>query len=209
MRVRVRMALVLAAIAGLSAARTSRAGPCATSSIGTVIILGGLTDEVVDPLAIKRVTIRDCFNNPVEGALVVIDFDNCTDTRLGVTQPHHPGFSCGQLTAVTNAAGIGTFRAAGNGFNFGGNPPGAGAGCARVTVDGISFGNLTVAVPDENGIGGVDVADLAAYAADRFGSYRGRSDFNGDGAITIADLAVFAQFRFSGGSISSPGNICF
>jgi hypothetical protein len=185
----------------------------AFSTIGTVINLGGNTGGVVDPLAQKTMTIRDAFNNPIQNSTVVITFTTCTnnDIRLCNNQPNHPGlFNCAQktVTAVTNASGVATFRVAGGATNNGGNPAGVGADCAEVRADGVLMGMLTVGAPDENNIGGITVADLAAFGGDRFGAYRGRSDFNGDDVITVADLAIFGQFRFGGGSLASCGAAC-
>ena len=186
----------------------------ATSSIGTVINLGGNTAGTVDVLAQKTMTIRDAFNNPIQNSTVVITFTNCTnqDIRLCNNQPNHAGalFNCAAktVTAVTNASGVATFRVAGGANNPGGNPAGALAGCASVQADGVPMGNLTVGAPDENNAGGVTVGDLSSFAGDRFGLYRGRSDFNGDNAVTVADLALFSQFRFGGGSLASCGAAC-
>ena len=184
------------------------------STIGSVINLGGMNGTIVDALATKTVSIRDAFNSPVEGATVVLTFTSCTnqDIRLCAVQPQHPGafFNCvaKTVTALTDANGIATFRVAGYATNSGGNSPGVGPGCASVQANGIPLGNLTVGTPDQNGIGGIDVADLSGFANDRFGAYRGRSDFNGDHVITVADLGLFATFRFGQGSTVSCAAAC-
>lgn len=184
------------------------------SSIGTAIDLGGSVGGVVDPVATKTIIVRDNLNFPIPNSVVVITFTNCTnqDIRLCDAQPHHPGtlFDCAgkRVSAVTNAIGVATFRVAGGATNPGGNPPGVAAGCATVHADGVPLGILTVGAPDENGIGGVDVADLSAFASDRFGLYRGRSDFDGNNIITVADLSIFAQFRFSQASTASCASVC-
>ena len=188
--------------------------PGPLSQIGPGIVLGGWANGGVDAHAAKTVTIYDCLDQPVVGGVVMIDFSGCTsqDIRLCDAQPNHPAglFNCGQkrVMAITDANGVATFRVAGGATHMGANTPGAGAGCARIYVDGIAAGLLTVGAPDENGIGGVDVADLSAFAADRFGNYRGRSDLNGDNAVTVGDLAVFAAFRFGGGSTASCSFSC-
>src|SRR5262245_47026067 len=206
----------LMGVGGLLVAGAAMAGvpDPAASSIGVVINLGGNTAGTVDVRAEKTMTIRDAFNNPIGNSTVVITFTNCTsqDIRLCNNQPNHPGalFNCAAktVTAVTNAAGVATFRVAGGANNNGGNPAGALAGCATVQADGVPMGSLTVGAPDENNTGGVTVADLSSFAGDRFGLYRGRSDFNGDNAVTVADLAIFSQFRFGGGSNASCAAGC-
>jgi hypothetical protein len=210
----VRKATLLAACGCLVAGAAMAGIPDpALSTLGTVINLGGNTGGTVDVLAQKTVTIRDAFNNPIQNSTVVITFTNCTnqDIRLCNNQPNHPGlFNCvaKTVTAVTNASGVATFRVAGGANNPGGNPPGALAGCATVQADGVPMGSLTVGAPDENNSGGVVVTDLSAFAGDRFGAYRGRSDFNGDNAVNVLDLAIFSQFRFGGGSTASCGAAC-
>jgi hypothetical protein len=186
----------------------------ATSAIGTVINLGGNTAGTVDVRVEKTMTIRDAFNNLVSNSTVVITFTNCTnqDIRLCNNQPNHPGaqFNCGAktVTAVTNASGVATFRIAGGALNGGGNPAGAGAGCASVQADGVPMGSLTVGAFDENNAGGVNPGDIASFLSDRFGSYRGRSDFNGDNLNNPSDLSLLLNVRFGGGSTASCASVC-
>lgn len=180
---------------------------------GFTVHLGGWANGVVDARARKLITVRDCGNNPLPNAAVTITFTNCTDAdiRLCDEQPAHPGalFDCAAktVTAVTNQSGVAAFLIAGNANNVG-NSPGVGMGCASVRVDGVLVGNLSVAAPDQNGIGGVTAADLSAFGGDRFGAYRGRSDMNGDGVVTGADLTIFGHYRFGQGSVSSCGSVC-
>jgi len=185
----------------------------ANSVIGTGINLAGNTAGVVDVAVERTMTIRDAFNNPISNSTVVITFTNCTnqDIRLCNIQPSHPGlFNCAQktVTAVTNASGVATFRIAGGATNGGGNPAGAGVGCATVQADGVPMGNLTVGAFDDNNGGGVNPADLAAFLGDRFGSYRGRSDFNWDGFVNPSDFSLILSVRFGGGSVSSCASAC-
>jgi hypothetical protein len=211
----------LMGVCGLLVAGSAMAGvpDPANSSIGLGINFGGSLGGAVDPLATKTVTIRDAFNNLVANSTVVVTFTNCTnsDMRLCGAQPHHPGalFNCAAktVTAVTDANGVATFRVAGGAANPGNNGAGVGVGCATVQADGVPMGSWTVGAPDENNGGGVSVADLGLFGADRFGvNYRGRSDFNWSGPpISVADLGIFGQFRFSavsGNAGSSCGVAC-
>lgn len=209
----------LFSVCGLLAASAAMAGvPDPTKSV-----LGGTGDGlsihlapqnnagVLNTRATKLITVRDAGNNPIANSTVVITFTTCTnnDIRLCSVQPNHPGalFNCAAktATAVTNASGVATFLVAGGANNNGGNPPGVGSGCATVRADGVLLGSLTVATPDENNIGGVSGSDLSSFGGDRFGAYRGRSDFNADGAVTGADLSIFGQYRFPA-SVGQPGD---
>jgi hypothetical protein len=167
------------------------AGSSATSP-GDVNII-----NAVDPAVTATYVIRDAFNNLVGNATIVITFTGCSDSRLCANQPNHPGalFNCPAKTvsAVTNASGVATFLIAGYAASGPGNPPGAGAGCATVQVDGVPFSNLTIGSFDQNGAGGVNPADLSNWLGDRQAfiasalNYRGRSDFNGSNTVDPAD----------------------
>jgi hypothetical protein len=179
---------------------------------GAVLILGGNQGGAVDPRARKRIIVRNWANQPVANATVVINLGDCADVRLCSTQPNHPGalFNCPAktLTAVTNENGLAEFLVGGGATNGGGNAPGNSYDCATLRADGLLLAHMTIAAPDQNGVDGVTVPDLAAWASDRFGDYRGRSDFNGDHVLDVIDLALWAGFRFGGGSESSCLAIC-
>jgi hypothetical protein len=210
--VNVMLKVLLFSLTGLVVASPVLSQPVPCFEVGPNIVLGGLTDGVVDIRATKQIVVRSFGScEPVENAVVIITFD-CPDIRLCDVQPHHPGaaFDCGtrRVFAWTNAQGIATIRVAGSSINSGGNPPGHAVGCAEVRVDGVLIGVLPVATPDENGSDGVSAIDLAAFAGDRFGAYRGRSDMDGNGVIDAIDLSVWAGFRFGGGSESSCSRTC-
>jgi hypothetical protein len=183
---------------------------CRKGVIGKVLVLGGFNSAgIVDANATKQILVTDPAGNLSGNCTVVIDFSACTaqDIRLSQDQPHHPGtlFNCAAktVTAVSNASGIATFRLAGGAAHSGANSPGVSSPCAVVRVEGILLGSLVVAAPDEDSSEGVNALDLAAFASDRFGSYRARSDFDGDGSLTALDLSIFARFRFSGQSTNT------
>jgi hypothetical protein len=209
-----RLLLPLLLACAVSPARAQGPPDPATSVIGTVVVLGGSTNGVVDPLALKTISVRDAGNNPLPNATITIDFSSCTtaDIRICDIQPHHPGagFDCATKTfaALTDNAGVARFLIAGGSINNGGNPAGNMLGCAEVRSNGELLGTLRVAVPDENGSGGVNVLDLAGWSSDRFGSYRARSDLDGNGSINPIDLSLWAAFRFRLGSESSCSGVC-
>jgi hypothetical protein len=190
----------------------------ANSSIGNVITWGTTNaGGTVDPLVQKTITVRDGSNNVVQNSTVVINFTTCTaganGIRLASTQPFAGLLlSCANrtVTAITNASGVATFRIVGHANNAAGlNSPGLGTtDCATVQADGNPLGTLSTAAYDHDGVGGVNVTDLGNFLADRFGSYRQRSDYDGNDVLNVTDLGAFLAVRFGGGSTQAVGATC-
>jgi len=68
---------------------------------------------------------------------------------------------------------------------------------------------VTVATFDQNGMGGVDGADIVAWLGDRFDAdYEGRPDFNFDGQVDARDVVALLGVRFGSGSYASSGSYC-
>jgi len=88
-----------------------------------------------------------------------------------------------------------------NGMTFWVDPPAAGCyseGPVVVMINGSQLASnaglpLQFNSPDINGDHLVNIADVAIFAGDYFGSYHFRSDFRRDGVINLTDLAIFAQ----------------
>ncbi len=72
------------------------------------------------------------------------------------------------------------------------------------------MGLINVGAFDEDGSGGVNPADIAAWLTDAFdaGAYRSRSDFNCSNSINPADLAELLNTLLRGGSSNSCSDYC-
>jgi len=186
-------------------------------TVPAYIDLVGSNAGVPDPQGLIVITIRDFLNNPISGSYVELNFSNCADSKLSLSQAAGVTLDCANraLRATTNAAGQAFFIAMGA-ANVA-SPPvppaiaaGAGAGCARCYADGIQIATMTVVAPDLNGfvtgdgVNGVDYEVLAQeIAAIGLGaSYRGRDDFNHDGVVNGFDLSVLLnRYIGPGGSV--------
>ena len=150
------------------------------------------------------ITVRTAASNPIPNAEVILDFSNCTDTKLSLSQGAGVILNClnRTLTAKTDAAGRAFFTAMGAAnvatpLTPPSIAPGAGAGCCRVFAEGIQLGNCTVATPDLNGVvvgDGVNTIDhLVLLPRSRRAAGRpvqGRDDLNHDGIVNSLDLAT-------------------
>lgn len=223
------VALLAAAIlsASTSAARAARPQdlPTLTADIGKVVVLGGVTAGVADPLAEKQIVVRDATGQPAVNVTVVLDFTACTgaDIRLCSNQPDpNIRVNCAthRVAALTDFNGVARFHIVGNAVNPGGGAfdspaPGFGAGGALVYTDGMLQGSLVVAALDQDGRSGLNVEDIALFLNDRFSvdpadpaTLRGRSDYDGNQTIDVVDLALLLRARFAGGSLTSCTASC-
>ena len=90
----------------------------------------------------------------------------------------------------------------------------AGFRCAVVRVDpayGGNLGTMNVAAFDENGVGGLNPADISVWLPDAFAfpqAYVGRSDFNCTNSINPADLAMLLNASLGSGSTHSGSPYC-
>lgn len=175
-------------------------------------IVGG-SNGVADPAGRFAVEVRDFSDYPKDGALVVIDFSDCTDLRLASTAPSGCWSDCASSTfrTFTDATGTAWLCVAGAGRNRGGEP-GAGAHAAHVFADGVRLGDATVAIYDQNGAvsePGLEVTDLTAMMRDMgTGWYFGRSDYNGDGVIDVVDLSLILSALGRGTSAEGVPPYC-
>jgi len=212
-----------------TAARGSVPSP-ANSIVPTHISLVGTSNDIADPAGGFTVFLRDLANIPIEGALIVVDFSQCSDVRL-CADPHENcgigGLSttgggcfpfgddtCEVVDCLTrtirkhaNCAGTATFRIVGNSIGSI-SGPGSPPRCAGVYSDGVLIGSPSVSIYDLNG-GGVSASDLSTWLQDFFGPYNPlRSDYNGNGAVDAADLSSWLINFFGAGSASGCTNLC-
>jgi hypothetical protein len=199
----------------LAAPPPSRSIPDPTPCIlPTFIDLVGCKDGVVDPYGAFTVTVKDAGGFPVVGCNVEIVF--APDLKVYSASPGAT-VDCddNSVSAISNANGEATFDLAGATINSNGVATGSGLNGATISVCGITIGQATVAVFDENGVVGMlgmQGGDLGAWLGD-FGKqgtigYKGRSDFNHDGSITGSDLSVWLKVFGLGRSTGGCGPLC-
>lgn len=205
--------IVLAAATSVSAASIPSAPD---SDIPCGLMLVGTTEGVADPRGAFTIVVRDLAHNPISGSSVVIDFDACEiDIRVCSVQPF-AGVSAecasgpvGEVSAITDGTGTVTMRIVGSGRHSVSSAAAEGFKCATVLVDGVNFGNINVAVVDQNGTGGANPADLSLLIDDNLdGDFEGRSDYNCTNTISPADISLWLSHYFGGGSASSCASYC-
>ena len=175
-------------------------------------IMGHNAGGIPDPLSEFVVTFRDLANNPVTGAMVVIDFSACTELRL-CSDDHNPNIfvDCPTRTvrSLTNANGVATFRVMGWSVATSGTP-GSPYDSAKVFADGLLLGSSTVQIfdLDKNGLG---AGDLGSWLGDFFsGNNPARGDYDCSGTLGAADLGEWLGRYFASGSTAncSPEGPC-
>ncbi len=135
------------------------------------------------------VSVRDVRDNPIAGIPVVIVFSGCPDVRIAATQSYRSetvtcGVAAVQGYSTTN--GTATFVVIGSLAGRAGHAP----GCAQIYADGYVGPTLGVGAYDQDGIGGMSLADVGWIWADvASGQFQDRSDLDGSGAPGLADVA--------------------
>lgn len=205
---------VLAALPASARAQIIVEPPCCSNStIPTCLsFLGHDAAGVPDPLSIATVIVRDLANNPVPGALVVLDLSECPDLRL-CADPHDPDLTvdCARRTIrrQADAAGVAQFRLMGWSIATPGTP-GSPYHSALVFADGVLLGrpNVSIYDLDRNGMGG---GDLAAWLTDFFSATNpARGDYDCTGSLGGSDVSTWLAAYFANGSTAncSPEGPC-
>jgi hypothetical protein len=179
----------------------------AHSSVPGFVRVVGTQNGTPDPTGTFKVTVRDAGNAPCPDVVVTLDFSQCSETRLALTQGPgstlHPAHN--SVTVQANSSGVATFIVVGGGLHSCTVPPaigpGAGAGCARVCAAGVVLATVSANLYDLdalNGFDGVDGRDVEALTRDVGASglgaaYRARVDYTQDGAVNSADFNLYAQ----------------
>ncbi|MGH7742667.1 MAG: hypothetical protein ACRENS_11690 [Candidatus Eiseniibacteriota bacterium] len=187
--------------------------------------------NVADPISQFTVTILDATNSPLNGATVTVDFTACcNDIKVATTQSFAGLTVVGKtVSAVTNVAGVATFRIEGAASDVTAPPiPGivtptvsiAAGGCATITAtpsggspvlitNGIDHPTAFVHAWDLNGaVGGTGLngTDLSLHFYDvlstgsPFLQQRQRSDFNHNGVVQGNDSSLLAAVILSNSS---------
>jgi hypothetical protein len=226
--------LIFAGVASASVPDPTKSTIGVTGS-GACIRVGGKQSNptLVDQFIGYPITVRDFGNNPIAGANVEINFQNCTDVKLCTAVVSGQTVDCinRSVRVTTNAAGQVTVSVLGAGIYQ--NPlaspnvqAGTGSGCVRVFAEGIQLGTATALIQDWDGASGSNsfvgetVLDLGKYFGEEavissgggVAQYRGRDDFSlignaGAGAINVQDLSFYFTTigQASGGTGSSNG----
>ncbi len=211
-----RTVMVLASLAIFAPTHAGATTPSSNASeIPCGINLVGTAAGSADPRGAFRIVVRGLSQDPIEGASVVIDFGACTpDIRICANQPQAGLFAeCSAFGTLvhttTDAMGTATMRIVGGAANNAAGSPAAGARCARIYADGVLLGSVNVGAFDQNGGGGLNVADVSVWLSDAFDDdLEGRSDFDCSGSVTPADLAVLTSVTFGDGSLTSCAGYC-
>jgi hypothetical protein len=178
----------------------------ANSTKPNFIRITGQKSGVADPVGQFTVTVRDLANNLIANSTVVVDFSSCVRIRAAASQPF-AGLtvdnSLRTVRALTNGSGVATFRIVGGSCNTG-NLSGSGAGCARIFADGVLLGSTTATTYDQDGVTGVTLNDLSAWAGDFLsGNYYGRSDYDFNGSLGLNDLSNWGSVFLAANSTAS------
>jgi hypothetical protein len=182
----------------------SNAPPC-ISLVGSV---GGVPAQALGRF---QATIRDFANNPVAGAVVVVDLSNCSDLHLCDDQ-RDPDIivNCAAKTARKLTAADGTVS-----FTLLGGSNGASAvsllAAGKIYANGTLIDTPTVSAFDLDGANGLTVNDLSVWLAD-FGTPGnpafGRSDYDCSGSVGINDFSLWLSAFGSGTQVESCGATC-
>lgn len=174
-----------------------------------VLLVGTDPSGVPDPAGTITVVARHLGGGNYGSPLFVLDLSQAPDIELCTTQPDPAVIvDCPTRTArwFGDAHGAATVRIAGHATHAISAPH---APSAMLFCDGVLFGTIPIATPDEDG-NGVGAADNSLWQQDYFsGPYWERSDLDGDGTLSAADLSIWLSIYFPGGSTRNcSGNVC-
>ena len=156
------------------------------------------------------VIVRDLANNPVAGAVVVIDLSIAPDLKLCADQLDPAAtVDCAHKTVSKLTAADGSVQ-----FTILGGSNGAGNAVTllnngRIFANGTLIQQPTVSAYDLDGSSGVGANDLSAWLTD-FGSGQnfGRSDYDCSGSIGANDLSFWLTAFGSGAMSESCASHC-
>jgi hypothetical protein len=157
-----------------------------------------------------EVICRDLANNPLVGAVVVIDLSTCPDLVLCVNQMDpNATVDCVRKTVTKLTAADGSVH-----FTVLGGSNGAGNAVTlldggMIFANGVLIGRPTVSTYDLDGSGGVGANDLSAWLGDfGTGNNFGRSDYDCSRSVGANDLSLWLDAYGSGTMTASCGASC-
>jgi hypothetical protein len=200
---------MLLALAAPSLALSSPPTP-ANDTSPSCISLVGTNGSTPAPGGEFTVICRDLANNPMAGAVVVIDLSGCPEVFLCADQLD-PAVTvdCAHKTASKLTAADGSVH-----FTLLGGSNGAGnavtlLGGGRIFKNGTLIQAPTVSTFDLDGANGVGAGDLSAWLTDfGLGISYGRSDYDCNGTVGASDLSFWLTAFGSGTMTVSCASHC-
>lgn len=174
------------------------------------ISLVGTYGSTPAPAGEFTVICRDLANNPMAGAVVVIDLSACSELFICADQLDPLAtVDCAHKTVSKLTGADGSVH-----FNVLGGSHGAGSAVTflsggRIYKNGTLIQAPTVSAYDLDGSAGLGANDLSAWLTD-FGSGQpyGRSDFDCSGNVGANDLALWLSAFGSGTMAQSCASSC-
>ena len=211
-RIHLSALLISLLCAGLAAGTAASPADPANCEVPDLILLVGRgPGGGADPLGAFTVIVRDFNNVPHPNEFVTLDFHGCPDIRLCADQGD-PSIvtDClnASITTRSDQDARVTFRVLGHAVNFGASPGSIGPSL-EVYAEGILIKTVRVAALDQNGMDGLNPADLSLFLGDSFsGQAYARSDYDGNGVLDPNDLSLWLLAYFAGGSAVGGGPDC-
>ena len=207
MRRRILLTALLLASPSPAPASLPSAGNDTTPSC---ISLVGTYGSTPAPAGEFTVICRDLANNPIAGAVVVIDLSACTDLFICADQLDPLAtVDCVHKTVskLTAADGSVHFTVLGGSNGVGGAVTLLNGG--RIFRNGTLIQSPTVSAYDLDGSNGVGANDLSAWITDfATGNGYGRSDYDCSGGIGANDLSFWLTTFGSGAMAQSCASSC-
>lgn len=201
----------LLTVCGLAVAGAALAGvpsPSNSSKSSNCVRYVGRKVGVADPAGTFTVTVRDLVPNVIANSQVVIDFSGCGDTHAANQASQEAALNLTvdgvnkTVRALTNGSGVATFKIVGG--VTASRTPVAAANCAKIFADGVLLSNVSVNAFDQDGAGGVALADLSLWSTDFYSALnQRRSDYDCNNAVALPDLSIWATDFYSTNSTSS------
>jgi len=213
MRIPLVLALALASAFAVLPSLASAGVPCGICNSTVplcVTLVGAAGDAPAAEFGEFVVIMRDLANNPIAGAMVVIDLSNAPDMHFCADQMDPTmTVDCAnnRVSKVTAADGSVHFTLLG-GSNGAGNASTLLNG-GMIFANGVLLQYPTVAAYDLDGSGGVGANDVSALLGDfGLGQPFGRCDYDCSGNVGANDLSLWLKAYGSGTMTRSCGSSC-
>ena len=207
---RLRSLLLVLGLATPSLALASPPSPANDTAPACISLVGTFGGVPAHAAGAFTVVIRDLANNPVAGAVVVIDLSAASDLRLCADQLDPAAtVDCAHKTVSKLTAADGSVQFTVLGSSNGGGNASSLLGGGRIYANGTLIQSPTVSAYDLDGSSGLGANDLSAWLGD-FGSGQpfGRSDYDCSGNVGANDLSLWLDAYGSGAMAESCGSQC-
>ena len=156
-----------------------------------------------------RVVVRDFFNNPIQGSLVILEFLNCSGVVFassgypaGITADCRPTHRT--VRRITNAQGEADFVVPGTAVPGQGNS----TQCLKVYAEGTWLADVSVSTADLSGADGVGANDLSLWLQAFAIGDASLADLDGSGGVGANDLSEWLSIFGSGLELATPSALC-